>query len=277
MDKNAVLKNFTLKAINCRYCVHSDSSNTIKDWVQTLKNMKIEHLTNTSGSWESQNPWGEGASSGCLLTATDCIFIAHSAKALAFSVHNNLNFEKPFRHVFSKCEFYSENYGCFKCEGLISNTDDIVYCENCYFSAPIYLNNSLSIKLICSGCNVQQCNSTNYFAPNSVAEFREVTEKLKNDSGSKIEKGTLVAYNNDRSSVRPMTETDDASIYAGFTIGNTEPNEECTIITDGFYRYTDDLTFGTKYGISNGKPSKTADNKIGICVGGGFIHLTARY
>ena len=48
-------------------------------------------------------------------------------------------------------------------------------------------------------------------------------------------------------------------------------------IADGFYRYTDDLTFGTKYGVSNGKPSKTADNKVGICTGGGFIHLTARY
>ena len=277
MEKNSVLKNFTIKAINCRYCVHSDSSNEVKDWVQTLKNMKIEHLTNTSGSWESQNAWGGGASSGCLLTATDCVFIAHSAKAYAFSVHNNSNFEKPFRHVFSKCEFYSENYGCFKCEGLTSSTDDIVYCENCYFSAPIYLTNSLSIKMICSGCNLQQCNSTNYFAPNSIAEFREATKKLKNTSGSKIEKGTLVAYDNGGSQVRPMTEADDASIYAGFTIGDTEPNEVCTVIADGYYRYTDDLAFGTKYGVSNGKPSKTADNKVGICVGGGFIHLTARY
>ncbi|XKL31895.1 hypothetical protein P4B09_14715 [Lactiplantibacillus plantarum] len=277
MNKNAVLKNFTLKAVNCRYCVHSDSSNTIKDWVQTLKNMKIEHLTNTSGSWESQNSWGGGASSGCLLTATDCIFIAHSANAFAFSVHNNSNFEKPFRHVFSKCEFYSENYGSFRCEGLTSGTDDIVYCEDCYFSAPIYLTNSLSIKMICSGCNIQQCNSTSYFEQNSIAEFRETTTKLKNASGSKIEKGTLAAYDGDRSQVRPMTEDDDASVYAGFTIGDTEPNEECTVITDGFYRYTDDLAFGTKYGVSNGKPNKTADNKIGICVGGGFIHLTARY
>lgn len=119
--------------------------------------------------------------------------------------------------------------------------------------------------------------ATNYFAPNSIAVFREVTIKLKNTSGSKIEKGTLVAYDNDKSKVRPMIETDDASIYAGFTIGDTEPNEACTVITDGFYRYTDDLTFGTKYGVSNGKPSKTSNNKVGICTGGGFIHLTARY
>ena len=131
--------------------------------------------------------------------------------------------------------------------------------------------------MICSGCNIQQCNSTDYFAPNSIAEFREATAKLKNSSGSKIEKGTLVAYDNDRSQVRPMTETDDASVYAGFTIGDTDLSEVCTVITDGFYRYTDDLNFGTKYGVSNGKPSKTADNKVGICVGGGFIRFTVRY
>ena len=131
--------------------------------------------------------------------------------------------------------------------------------------------------MICSGCNIQQCNSTDYFAQNSIVEFREVTTKLKNTSGAKIEKGTLVAYNNNKSKARPMLETDDPSIYAGFTIADTESNEMCTVITDGFYRYTDDLTFGTKYGVSNGKPSKTSNNKVGICTGGGFIHLTAQY
>lgn len=271
MDMNSKLKNITLITENCRYSIHSDSSNVYQNWTQELENCIIQHNGNTTGTWVTQNPWGGGASSGCTVIAKECKFIAKSSNSFAFSVHNNTNFEKPFRHYFEKCEFISEKYGSFKCEGLVSGTDDIVYAENCYFSSPIYMTNALSIKMILSGCNLVQCNSTSYFDNNSVAIYREHTKYLKNNTSNVITKGTLVCYDGDFTKVRPMKSTDIADVFAGFVIGDTEPGELCTIITNGYYRYTADLTFGKKYGVDNGQLSETATNKIGICSGGGFI------
>lgn len=273
MDKNSKLKNITVIGENCRYAIHSDSSNVLKDWVQELENCIIQHNGNIVGTWTTQNAWGGGASSGSIVKAKECKFIAKSSNSFAFSVHNNTNFEKPFRHYFEKCEFISEKYGSFKCEGLDSGTDDIVFAENCYFSSPIYMTNSLSIKMILSGCNLVQCNTTNYFENNSIVIYREHTKYLKNNTSNEITKGTIVCYDGDFSKVRPMLSTDSAEIFAGFVIGDTNIGEFCTVITNGYYRYTNNLTFGVKYGVDNGQLSETATNKIGICVGGGFVRI----
>lgn len=273
MDMNSKIKNITLITGNCRYSIHSDSSNVYQNWTQELENCIIQHNGNTTGNWTTQNPWGGGASSGCTVIAKECIFIAKASNSFAFSVHNNTNFEKPFRHYFKKCEFISEKYGSFKCEGLESGTDDIVFAENCYFSSAIYMTNSLSIKMILSGCNLVQCNSTNYFENNSVAIYRENTKYLKNNTADVITKGTLVCYDGEFTKVRPMLSTDSADIFAGFVVGDTNAGELCTVVTNGYYRYTTDLTFGKKYGVDNGQLSETASNKIGICSGGGFVKI----
>ena len=271
MDKNSKLKNITVVGENCRYAIHSDSSNVIQNWTQELENCIIQHNGNTKGNWVTQNAWGGGASSGSIVIAKECKFIAKASNSFAFSVHNNTIFDKPFRHYFEKCEFISEKYGSFKCEGLASGTDDIVYAENCYFSSSIYMTNALSIKMILSGCNLVQCNSTSYFDNNSIAIYREHTKYIKNNTSNVITKGTLVCYDGDFTKVRPMLSTDSVDIFAGFVIGNTNAGELCTVVTNGYYRYTTDLTFGKKYGVDNGQLSETATNKIGICSGGGFI------
>ena len=273
MDKNSKLRGITFTAINARYVVHSDSSNFYKDWIQELEKCRFIHYINTTGSWVTQCAWGGGASSGSIVTATECQFIAHSPTSLPFSVHNNIDYDKPFRHYFYKCDFISHQYGSFRCEGLASGTDDVVYAENCYFSSPIYMTNALTIKFILSGCNLVQSNSTNYFEKNSVAEYREYTKYIKNNTTTTIPKGTLVCYDGELSKVRPMLSTDNANKYAGFTIGDTASGELCQVITNGFYRYTENLTFGVEYGVDNGVLSQTADNKIGVCSGGGFIKI----
>ena len=69
MDKNTKLKNITVIGENCRYAIHSDSSNVVQNWTQELENCIIQHNGNTTGTWTTQNAWGGGSSSGSTVIA----------------------------------------------------------------------------------------------------------------------------------------------------------------------------------------------------------------
>lgn len=271
IQQNNDIKNVTITAINARYVIHDESSNYYKNWKRNLENCTFIHYENNVGSWNSQNAYGEGSSSGSLLIAKNCKFITYKQSSYAYSVHNNTNFERPMKHYFENCEFISYNGGSIRCEGLASTTEDIVFINNCSLKGPIYLTNALSIKCIVSGSNLVQSNTTNYFATNSNAIYREFTETLLNNSGETIPAGTLVCYNNSYTKIRKMTINDNSNSFAGFTIGETLNGNYATVITKGFYRYTQDLTFGHEYGVNNGLPDINATNKIGMTNGDGFI------
>ena len=177
-------------------------------------------------------------------------------------------------YFFDNCHFYSyKTSSCFRCEGLDSGTDDTVYLNNCVLSANIMLTNSLSIKLYAMGTTHVCCNSTNYFEKNSQAIYPDYTKLILNSSSEIIPKGTIVCYDNDYKKIRKMTSSDSSEILAGFTIGDTKPNELAFVVTDGWYRYVDDFTMWKKFGVVDGKLDASAENKVGMIVGGGFVRI----
>ena len=271
---NNKLKGIHFIGKNCRYVVHPESNGAFPNSLIEIDNCIFEHLINDLGSWESQFAWGEGTSSGARLIANNCTFISHSDKSLAFSVHNNVNFENPMIYTLNNCHFYSYGYGsCFRCEGMKSGTDDRVYLNNCELNGNIMLTNALSIKLYAMGTTHVCCSSNNYFESNSQAIYPDCTKLILNSSSEMIPKGTIVCYDNDYKKIRKMTSNDSSEILAGFTIGDTNPNELAFVVTNGWYRYTDDFTMWKKFGVIDGKLDASAENKVGMIVGGGFIRI----
>lgn len=272
--RNNKLKGIHFIGKNCRYVVHAESSNEEKDWTVEVENCIFEHLENNLGNWTSQFAWGEGSSSGARLKAKNCTFIAHAPNSFAYSVHNNVNFESPMLNTFDNCHFFSYGYGsCFRCEGMDSGTDDRVYLNNCELNGNIMLTNSLSIKVYAMGTTHVCCNSTNYFETNSQAIYDNFTAYLQNVSGEVIEKGSIVCYDSSYKKIRKMKNTDSVDILAGFTIGDTQPGELAFVVKDGWYRFTDDFTFGKKLGVNNGTLEPNEANKIGMIVGDGFVRI----
>ncbi|WP_160678769.1 BppU family phage baseplate upper protein [Clostridium sp. C8-1-8] len=286
LQQSNTIKNLTITARNMRYVIHSESANFYKDWTQIVDNCYLEHYGNQdvinyriannldySGVWTSPGAWIEGASSGSYAKFTRCKFVANAAGGAAWSVHNNTGFTKPMLHILEDCELVSKQYGSVRCEGLNSIQNDKVYIKNCFLDGNIYCTNALTIQCIVSGSTQVPSSTTTYFATNSSALYTEYTKHLLNNTGAVIPAGTLVCFDGDITKIRKMLNTDSANIFAGYTIGDTATGNYATVITNGYYRYTTDLTFGIQYGVDNGALSASATNKIGMSVGGGFVKV----
>ena len=156
---------------------------------------------------------------------------------------------------------------------MTSGTDDRVYLNNCELNKNAMLTNSLSIKLYAMGTTHVCSNTTNYFATNSQVIYNDFTQMIKNGTSTTIPAGRIVCFDNAPDKIRIMTNTDSPDILAGFTIGDTPAGELAFVVRDGWYRYTDDFTFGKKYGVVNGLLDANAENKIGYICGGGFVRI----
>ena len=55
---NNNLYNLTVTAKNCRYAVHADNGNNIKDYTQHIENCEFIHFNNAPGLWVTLIAWG---------------------------------------------------------------------------------------------------------------------------------------------------------------------------------------------------------------------------
>lgn len=88
---NVELENITINVQNCRYGIHDETGNNSNytNSIHKFKNIKVKHLGNIAGVWQSTAAYASGTSSGCIYEFKDCIFI--SSDYLAWSMHNNEN------------------------------------------------------------------------------------------------------------------------------------------------------------------------------------------
>ena len=272
VEKSNDFKNITFTGINCRYVVHCESANASKDWTINIDNCKFIHYKNTLGSWTTQHAWGEGSSSGSRLFARKTEFrtLSTGSQSSGFSVHNNINFDAPMYHQFDNCHFFSNAYSAFRCEGLVSTTEDKCVLNNCYLDSNFYMTNALTIKVECNGCNLVGTNTTSYFDKNSIAYYTDYLIELINNTGDTIPKGSIVAFNGNKNNIK-LANADD--IIVGFTIGDTPTGEKATIITKGYYNTLDGASLGSKYTVSNGVLTRATDGKVATALGYGWTYV----
>lgn len=157
------LENLTLIAENSRYTVHSDNSNTYKDMNYLVKNCVLIHNDNASGLWEYPTCWGEGCSSGDMRVFENCTFISPRD---AFGFHNNVNYDKPSRHIVRECIIKTTgNNNAINLISMGSGQRDVVELHNCIINGAVKLANdgvsSSDIHLVMTGCsNVEVIGAT---------------------------------------------------------------------------------------------------------------------
>lgn len=149
------LENLTLIAENSRYTVHSDSANTYKDMEYLVKNCVLIHNGNVSGLWQYPTCWGEGCSSGDMRVFENCTFISPRD---AFGFHNNVNFDKPSRHIVRECIIKTTGDGnAISFISMGSGQRDMVEMHNCIINGDVKLSNdgvtTSDIHLVMTGCS----------------------------------------------------------------------------------------------------------------------------
>lgn len=297
VDETNDLENITVTAKNMRYAVHDESSNTKKNWKRNLKKCKFIHYGNEGARtwrtahpesgmlpgkvWVSECAYGMGHSSGSSLIAEDCEFTGPFAP---FSVHNNLNFEKSCLVLLKRCEIIKTD-GQFKyalrAQSLGSKTNDKVILEGCRINGEIYHDDkpwlgdpaATSHKnfTIEGFANSEVPYSSSFTTgerdrPNFADEYNSFKAKTS------VVKGQAVCFDGDFKTIKPMTNTDDISLFAGISTEDIAIGNMCKVKVKGFvskldlYNFSENVTFGVKYGVNANGSLVTSNNAVAIGV-----------
>ncbi|HFK1424728.1 MULTISPECIES: hypothetical protein [Bacillus cereus group] len=296
IDETNDLENITVTAKNMRYAVHDESSNAKKNWNRSLKKSKFLHYGNEGArTWRTNHPesgmlpekvwvsecaYGMGHSSGSTLIAEDCEFRGPFAP---FSVHNNVNFENPCLVILKRCEIIKTD-GQFKyalrVQSLGSKTSDKVILEGCRINGEIYHDDKpwLGDPAAASHKNFTIEGFANSEVPYSSSFTTEERDRPNfsdeyNSFKAKtsILKGQAVCFDGDFKTIRPMTDVDDNSLFAGIAIENINVGNFGKVKVKGFvskldlYNFSGNITFGVKYGA--GTSGSLVINEKAVAIG----------
>lgn len=313
LNVDATIENLTISITNGRYAIHSDDA-TYKNSVKTLRNCKIVHNGNDTARayWIGQGQLGTavhigerslgcGGASGEVLTIEDCELIATDA-ALAW--HNNSSFVNPaivnlirssFTSTLPVGDTYRPEAGtAVQLNSIRGGMLNLVRAEDCLFNGIIKHTDAGGtwtsetthawIKFIAQACGKYLFK--NVSALPADAGYKDVNfdadVTLHNTSGGAITRGMAIAYNTTYKNCRPMTSSDDITLFAGIALediadtalGKTRKTgfeDNDFLLKDG----TVDGTFSATYIVSNTTPgafkSGTGSAIIGIGTGNGVV------
>ena len=265
---NNRLENLTIIANNCRYAVHADNSNNIENNKQHIQNCTFIHKGNSDGGWNYPAAWGEGTSSGSVVTFENCKFIS---PLRAFYIHNNVSFDNPSTNHFKNCEFVcADNKVAFSIECLGSGVEDLIIFDGCSFNQMLDCRGQSGVasndfRVVGHGCGRIATNF--YFTDGNtyVAELTDQMERIYNNTGSAIPAYTPLKYSS--GNLIPMENGDDIALCAGVTIEPINNGKNGMMQFKGFLNVTSvgPWAVGQRIGIVNGALSiVNTDDYIGI-------------
>lgn len=267
---NNKLENLTVTALNCRYAVHADNSNSIKNYTQTAVNSKFIHYGNPENGWAYPAAWGIGTASGAKTLFENCEFIS---PLRAITLHNNNNFDNPSITKFNNCGFICTDKKCAVNIGsLNSGVTDIVEFTGCYFNQLIDCRindgsvSANSFKIIAKACDNICANF--YFTDGKIytLDIKDQMFKIMNTSGAVINRFTPVKYFN--GDIVPLAANDNKTVCVGVAIENIAADEAGLIQNKGLIDVSTIpgvYQLGQKIGIVNGSLAVvTTDDYIGV-------------
>ena len=157
MPYESEMRDLTITAKNCRYCVHSDGDEPFgRTWAQNnnkihVENVKMIHQGYSSGNnptYNTPSAWGSGIRSGVTREFINCEFIAYH---MPWFCHNTIGQDAPSYVLFNNCKFINKkeatmyNIGNYESVAFISwGTGEKTYIkmENCYLNRCAYIRNA---------------------------------------------------------------------------------------------------------------------------------------
>lgn len=146
--KTASLSNLTITARNMRYAIHNEDNGNNPDAIHNIDNCYVRHFGQETANayrtanslaavtWTSVLPMGYGSGSGVIGNYGNSTFVS---TLTCWSVHSNLNFNKPNINTLTNCSLVSERLtampAIIQVQNLGSGTNDMIDCRNCDFSA----------------------------------------------------------------------------------------------------------------------------------------------
>lgn len=280
VNSNNNIENLKITCKNMRYAVHDESSGAIKDWNKNIRNCYIEHLGNDgavtwrnvntssglspSNVWVSQCAYGSGVSSNSTLILEDCTL---KAPFPPFSVHNNAYYSKPCKVILERCQIINtgiNNDYSIRVQSLGSGTDDKVIVKGCQLNAGILHNdypwlgnaNATTHKNFeVRGSDNSKVSYTSNFTTNEIDRPNFLNEYNNFIASTGISKGQAVCFANDYKHIKVMTSSDDISLFAGFMMEDTISGNVGKVKINGYiaksdlYNFSENITFGNKYGV----------------------------
>jgi hypothetical protein len=209
-----------------------------------------------SNIWTATHAWGEGASSGAYLEATNSIF---KSVGNGFYCHASNNMTTPYIHVLKNCELLSENKFSISIDDNTSPiNNNTLIVENCY------LNNRISIiggankyNMLISGSSIVPI----YQKPEHVlveSDFPIYTEIIKEYiTNEAISKGNFV-YSLDGKTIQKADSTTNHKLIVGYAIGNHATGDKVKVMRK--YLQPISQTWPESDSLVHGKYYKIGDN-----------------
>ena len=158
MPYESEMRDLTITAKNCRYCVHSDGDEPFgRTWARNnnkihVENVKMIHQGYSSGNnptYNTPSAWGSGIRSGVTREFVNCEFIAYH---MPWFCHNTIGQDAPSYIVFNNCKFVNKktsanlsNIGQYESAAFISwgtNVKTYIEMKNCYLNRCAYIRNT---------------------------------------------------------------------------------------------------------------------------------------
>ena len=118
--KVSKIANMTVHAKNCRYVIHDESNNTVKDYEHIYDNVVLQHFGNQAAKdWRTANP-GSGMSAGTVWGVTNTVgygassggrqimrYVKSISGQAVWTMHDREDFDDGSYHLAESCELYS--------------------------------------------------------------------------------------------------------------------------------------------------------------------------
>lgn len=241
------LEGMRVFAYNARYCLHpeSDGARRFQNHVWGINNCEIAHLGNTAPNTETSptgwNAIGSGTTAGAYFSVTNCY--VRAAFGSAFACHNNTGFKEATRvDLFSNTFRAGSASGRALSLGFLQSgrACQLVYAHNTIHgvvqidstdgASPVGAEVSRHSEIQITGygntphlvyVGNEEAGEDHPFYPRITDEERE----LRNATGTTIARKTLLAFDGDLESVRPMTDADAQKLFAGVALQDIAAGE----------------------------------------------------
>lgn len=129
---NCVVRDMSVTAKNCRYCIHNDASarTVCNGYTISFIGLVLKHYENAGHAFNSC--LGLGISSGMTLITEGCRFIHEDTYTPSLYIHDNKNFESGFVWKIKDCVLVHKHSGLVPLlvQSLGSNVEGIIEIEN---------------------------------------------------------------------------------------------------------------------------------------------------
>lgn len=266
-NKNHEFRNVTITCQNMRYPVHSESGGGFKNWSIIIDNCYIEHKGNQEAIdyqakqenpqtvWSSYHAWGEGASSGAYLKATNSTF---KSSQNAFYTHAAPSMSKPYVHILENCHLLG-NVSIDDTTSPING--DTLLINNCDIQGRIYIIGTHKYNMIISGSGIHPI----YQKPERVLsdiDFPVFTDYLKRITCTEaVSRGQFVYSDDGMKTVKKATSSTPKQLIVGYVVGNWSANSIVPIMTAGSLQPITQ-TWPESDTLTPGKYYRVGDNSI---------------